>query len=278
MTLIDFFKDVYDSSKNRLKSPFISSFLISWLIFNWKGILIVLFSTFEMKDRIYLVETGEYTDVWTCLLFPSIAAIIYVIILPYLFWILDYASTHSRNIRRAIRKTDRLNVLDIESAIVIKKEQLAKQRVKTLSEENEESKIQSLISEKESLLEEAITSREIADKLRLENTKLKKQVSEKDLYSEVDHARDSWNRYIEEWEVFSHSKLNKEFDFVVDVYEKEEFPSFNESFITDMSLREFYERGLILVRPDRGFTLTEKGTAFADFSLQKKRGNYPVKR
>ena len=59
--------------EDRIKSPFAGAFLISWLIVNWKALLIVAFSSTSIEARIALVSTSHLTFA-TTLGFPLLYA------------------------------------------------------------------------------------------------------------------------------------------------------------------------------------------------------------
>lgn len=73
---------ILDTSKDRLKNPFIGAFVLSWIAINWKPIATFLFSKETIKERIQIIELS-YESVWNVLYFPLIIAGIYIVILPY---------------------------------------------------------------------------------------------------------------------------------------------------------------------------------------------------
>ena len=89
-------KEIFDSfienSKERIKNPFIGAFIISWIAFNWKPILIILFSSKTIEERIEYVETN-HIDIFYNLWIPLIFAVIYVSFLPYLMLLFDKISS-----------------------------------------------------------------------------------------------------------------------------------------------------------------------------------------
>jgi len=95
----DLIKTIFKSTEDRLRNPFIGTFITSWVVFNWKPILYLLFSTEIIRDRITYVSSC-YNDVWCYLWLPLIFAILYNSVLPYLSLLFEYLvsfSIKSRN-------------------------------------------------------------------------------------------------------------------------------------------------------------------------------------
>ncbi len=80
---MELLKNIITPINERVKSPFYSTLIISWLIFNWK-IIVALFFYNEVvggKDKIdYIVDLLSNDS--TTIVFPLISAIIYLFILP----------------------------------------------------------------------------------------------------------------------------------------------------------------------------------------------------
>lgn len=81
--LKDLINSIFHSSHERLRNPFVSSFIISTIILNWKAILILILSDLNIEARIFLVSK-LYLTIYSCLIYPLCIALFYVIILPYL--------------------------------------------------------------------------------------------------------------------------------------------------------------------------------------------------
>ncbi|PKR81776.1 hypothetical protein CW751_00090 [Brumimicrobium salinarum] len=106
------------SSKERIKNPILGAFLISFIVFNWKPIFIVLFASQPIQEKINQVEVS-YSTYLTNIWLPLAFALFYVLILPYIMLLFDKMS------KKALegRKNNILNqkLFDYES-----KKQLAK--------------------------------------------------------------------------------------------------------------------------------------------------------
>lgn len=85
---------IFESSRERIKNPFIGSFIFAWMAFNWKAIFIILFSDATVIERIDLV-TKDYSSLTQTLIFPLGFAAFYVGALPYIMWLFDWISKKS---------------------------------------------------------------------------------------------------------------------------------------------------------------------------------------
>jgi len=77
-----------ETSKERIKNPFIGAFFISWIVINWKPIIFLLFSDEKIEDKILVIEQ-KYTSINNGLYYPIVIALIYVVALPYFMWLLE---------------------------------------------------------------------------------------------------------------------------------------------------------------------------------------------
>lgn len=76
--------EALDSITKRLGNPFLLSFCISWLVSNWKAVLIVVSSDDYLKkfNSIELLYAPDSNPDWRLVWWPLIAAFCYVIVMP----------------------------------------------------------------------------------------------------------------------------------------------------------------------------------------------------
>lgn len=84
-------KTFFETSKERIKNPFIGAFIFSWIAINWKPVLLLIFSTKTIEGKITYIEIN-YSLVLNTLILPAMIAISYIAVLPYLMWFLDSIS------------------------------------------------------------------------------------------------------------------------------------------------------------------------------------------
>ncbi|MFM2580400.1 hypothetical protein [Vibrio fortis] len=89
---------ITQATANRLKSPIIGSFLLSWLVVNHNSVLTFIFSNSEQKLELLKQDTAFWTTtptllespVFLLILYPSVLALVYTFGLPYLQYKIDY--------------------------------------------------------------------------------------------------------------------------------------------------------------------------------------------
>ena len=77
------FSSLLSTTKSRLGNPLIGSFVISWLIMNWRFVGILLTGDEQMVHKIRMLEI-EYMSPWRMLIVPTIAAFAWALGFPYL--------------------------------------------------------------------------------------------------------------------------------------------------------------------------------------------------
>lgn len=139
-------KDLATSIKatlyERISSPLAGSFIVSWILWNYK-ILIILFSSYEALYKInYIGEALSFEKIivvpllfgWTLpiptfvgkgLLFPLLTALAYLFVYPYPSkWIYSYWKRRQKELKEKQQEIDKSILLSIEDSIAIKKEAL----------------------------------------------------------------------------------------------------------------------------------------------------------
>ena len=84
----EFLNSLFQSSSERIKNPFIFSFIFSSIFFNWKTILTLLYSSKTIEDRIEYVSSC-YVNINISLYYPLLFSLFYIILLPYLMWLFE---------------------------------------------------------------------------------------------------------------------------------------------------------------------------------------------
>lgn len=194
--MLDFFKELMSAFKStaveRVKNPFIGAFCFSWVAFNWRSILVVLFSGKSIEEKIEWINTNS--NLVHALIYPAILSGLILGVLPLVsalvMWVQDkplgfvmrkYMERDEQTLDRKIGVEKKRALASVAFKRVVADEELEIQRlnaliqtskdqsdkltaqVKTLSDENEQLKAASeLIAAKEkelnNLAEETIKS------------------------------------------------------------------------------------------------------------------------
>ncbi|HHN8474158.1 TPA: hypothetical protein ACRRWY_001547 [Morganella morganii] len=196
----DFFANLFKCTSEtmieRIKSPIVGAFVFSWLFFNWKTILILLFSDSKVEDKIDIIS--KYITLES-LLYPAIFSIVYSLAIPVISvvveWCLKKVSINSIELAYAkkniglIKKKDseklradadiayerqktgaEKEIQEMRENITKSKERegiLVKERESAINEKNEILKINEGLKKETDYLNVALSE------LRKENSKLK---------------------------------------------------------------------------------------------------------
>ena len=113
-----FLKDLIEASKERLKTPITRNFLFTFLFYNWRPILFIIFSKASIEDKIIIIN-HEYCKP-DALLYPFLIAIFYTIGVNYLMWGSDLISTKSIFGRKKLSNDSKINILDSDIKVAVK--------------------------------------------------------------------------------------------------------------------------------------------------------------
>lgn len=83
----------------RVRSPFYGSFIISWIVWNWRIILTVLFLKKEDFGSLNLIEyiATTYLNIYDCVLIPLALSAFFLLILPWIdYFIVWHAELNKR--------------------------------------------------------------------------------------------------------------------------------------------------------------------------------------
>ena len=75
---LDSFSTLVDE---KLKNPFINTFLISWSVFNWKPIFYLIFSNDSAEKKISVI-TADYSSVTSVIIYPFNSTSVILIMIP----------------------------------------------------------------------------------------------------------------------------------------------------------------------------------------------------
>lgn len=141
MPLLDWLKRPFDaiasSAEERIKHPFIGSFMLAWVAFNWKPILFLLVGSMKIEDKISFIE-AHYSSLQYLVVFPLITSSIYVLALPYFSWAMDWLLQRSVSNRVRIMTDNKVIRINAQTRLAIEniKKERAEAEYKDLKETN----------------------------------------------------------------------------------------------------------------------------------------------
>lgn len=115
----NFILTLFETARDRIKNPFISAFIFSWIAFNWKPIFYLFKSDSKIENTINYID-NNFLEITNQLWLPIAFAIFYVLIIPYLMLLFDWLS--KRAIIERKRNIKGLQIFDLKS-----KQELAEQ-------------------------------------------------------------------------------------------------------------------------------------------------------
>lgn len=172
MTIADLIKSLIDSSKERIKTPITGAFIISFIAYNWKAILFLLFSTATIEDKLTFVSYKYCT--FYAILWPVVIAVSYSVAIPYLMMFIEEVNKKAKHSRQ-------INIYDEKIDEVILKIKLADEELKLqdkLSRNQEKEEMLNKIQELENNIKTKSESQKaIEDDYRNQITDLTRRLS-----------------------------------------------------------------------------------------------------
>lgn len=81
--MLDFIKELFASLKktstDRISNPFYGVFIVTWLVFNWEAVAILVFSDLHMQERVRFINSA-YPLMY---LYPLLSSIVLTLLLPW---------------------------------------------------------------------------------------------------------------------------------------------------------------------------------------------------
>lgn len=156
MTFLELLKDIFESYKQRTKSPITGAFVISFIIWNWRPIIFLFFERASVSDKIVIIN-AEYCSYWA-ILGPLVVTLVYVLIVPFL----------SMNLDRLLLVTKKANLKSIYQEKIydtLEKIELAKQEIRLQDVISRKLEVEELLEQinnlKSKIKEDEITNKAI---------------------------------------------------------------------------------------------------------------------
>ena len=230
----DIISSILKTSEERIRNPFIGTFLISFIALNWKAFLIIFFSTYRIEARINIVE-NDYNDINTYLLLPLVISAIYVGVLPYIMLLFDKIGHSALKGRKESFLQQKL--IDIKGLQSIAEEEVKLENLR--ADYKEKSDLNRKINNLNNEIQDKI---ELIENLENENSELKNELShlnesfksDREKFNGLENERMSLSKRIKAQEE-NFKKLQKEKSDLENKinYSAEDFSQFDDRFIDD---------------------------------------------
>jgi hypothetical protein len=156
--MIELIKSILEASRERLKSPVLGTYSISFILINWRSILFLFFSDATIENKIIVINS-EYC-VWGAILWPIVMTLFITFGIPYFMWLVDLGIAKSKHFRRIIRHDEKVIGLDNEIIIASKEFEIQNRKSGTKTIESLQDTITLLEKEKQALIGSGNAERE----------------------------------------------------------------------------------------------------------------------
>ena len=265
-TIKEIFQSIYDSYRERIKSPFVGSFLLSYLLFNWRAVAILFYADWPVHCRIEWIEEN-YCN-WYNYVVPLLIALFYIMGLPYVNMLFDKVLNYYSESKLEKKNSAKLAKYDQKELEAIAEKKVIDAKAGT-------SLIKDLTSKNDALLKEI-------EEINARNTKeINRLVTkEHDLNEKLDDLRVTYDILNEKYK--KTNSIDKEtilldqlsaINAVLTKFDKESFLGLCESNAfgppkskaNSDQLNKFVGLGLIIISVQDKITITEKGRYFYDY-------------
>lgn len=130
-----FFSSLVKATEDRMSNPVISTFAVSWLLMNWRPVLVLFLSSASIESKIIYIE-NEFDDIQFWLFWPLGMTVFYVLMLPFLQRKIETALKTVVKNRRDDSKTATVEELGRLEAIEKAKVKVERAKIDTTEAEN----------------------------------------------------------------------------------------------------------------------------------------------
>lgn len=253
MTFADLFKDILDTSRERVKTPISGAYLLSFLLWNWRPIVLLAFEKTTITQKIIIINK-EYCDKWA-VLGPLLLGLLFTVGVPYLMALIDLVLRPAKKMR--LKSVYNSKTDDINEQLELVGKELTLQDKKNRSKTTEDFEKQ--IADLQNRIEVTNESHKSIVEGYEKNIKDLNQVIQQ---NNERNTKDKEN--LELRELDNMLKFLMEEGFVFSDFEFMKETPANTKNVYDMNLinsrvrRFLLDEGLIYVTPD-GFAYTKKG-------------------
>lgn len=110
MTFSDLIKEIIDSSKDRIKNPISGAYILSFLLWNWRPIALLLFEKATITSKIIIINS-EYCNIMA-MVGPFLLGVFFTVGIPHIMTLIDVllVSANKKRLKTIyLAKTDELS-------------------------------------------------------------------------------------------------------------------------------------------------------------------------
>jgi hypothetical protein len=246
--------EIFKTANDRLKSPFLSSFIFSWVAFNWKAIFVAFAGDENVHTKINCIES-DYIDPYSAFLYPLLVALFYTLVFPFITVFFQWVTEKARVLASPLKNNRK--ILEAKGLEELAREEFKIEQARTGTEDLKELNDQ-IGTLNEDLKKEASKNTLLNDKItdfKKNQTQLEKTIkeSQKELdttnakfakWFEIDKAGNSALKDF--YGIIDDSQLNN-FKGILSILNSGEYP-FSRLEPLEISVKEieyFFNKGVI---------------------------------
>lgn len=199
---------IFATSKERVSNPIIGTFIISWIAFNWKPIIFIIISDQKIEEKIAYIDLN-FSNIGNILVFPLLAVILYVLVVPYINLLFEYLLEFSRIKRNMISIAKQKQLIENKKQLAIEEIRLEEAKTDFRERKNHNEMIENLqrqLEEKDNQLTEEI---EKSEKL-LTNAQQQLRQTNRQLQELSNSTRRQIDAHVKENQILQEHAMEKE--------------------------------------------------------------------
>lgn len=134
MTFSELLKEIHDSSKERVKTPITGAYIFSFIIWNWRPLVLLIFENATVSEKIIVIN-NEYCNLMS-ILGPFFLSLFFTLGIPYLMVIINNILKPAKQSR--IESIYQTKTTELNEQIKLVDKELALQDKKTRSKSTED--------------------------------------------------------------------------------------------------------------------------------------------
>lgn len=142
MTFADLFKDIIETSKERVKTPISGAYVLSFTLWNWRPIFLLFFEKATITQKIIIINT-EYCKP-SAIIGPFLLGIFFTIGIPYIMALIDLVLEPAKKWRLQNVYKSKKEVLKNQILLVDKELELQDKKSRNKEKEDFELQIKDL--------------------------------------------------------------------------------------------------------------------------------------
>ena len=191
----EFILTLFKGSEERFKNPFFRAFITSWILFNWKPILYIVFEKVTAEEKINKISS-DYSDACHVILYPLASSLFYYLAFPYITVWFDKRRKKALSDKKIIITDRKKDDINHQIEIAVKEIEFEEEKTKFRERHTHNNIVEDLQKKIKSYEEQidSITQRNENQLQRFENELIESKKTNKRIKEDFDNIK---NKLIE---------------------------------------------------------------------------------